>query len=192
MKKTITKDVSMQQLSVYMSEYFNVTLEQIFSKTRVRAVIDARHHLFWYAHYYGEYNGSSTLISKQYREMGGFATHATVIHAINKVNDILDYSTDANTIIKELNDLIGVENKTYVTLHFFLHKTKGTVIPLSYKGANNILWKHDGVELKGNRLYLKGDIKQNGEGWNSVNDVLYEYEGLICIGTDAERIYIES
>ena len=194
MKRTVTKEISMQQLSVYMAEYFEITLEQLLSKSRKKEIVSARHHLWWYANYYGEYNGSSTLIYREYIRLGGSPTtsHATVLHGIKSINNVLDYSSKANTIIKQLNQLAGVESRNYVTLHFFLHKNKGTIVPLSYKGAGNILWKHDGVELKGNRLYLKGDIKINGDDWAPVDDVLYEYEGLICTGADAERIYIES
>ena len=91
MKRTVTKEISMQQLSVYMAEYFEITLEQLLSKSRKREMVSARHHLWWYANYYGEYNGSSTLIYREYIRLGGSPTtsHATVLHGIKSINNVL-------------------------------------------------------------------------------------------------------
>jgi len=142
-------------------EYFGVEESGVFSKSRKK---------------------------DEFKERGSIANHATVIYAVKNIEDYMSYSVDANRQMIEIDSFMGVVKKNYLTIHYFMNISKGNVVSLSFDNKT-ILWKHESIQKRGDRLYLVGEYKDDKYGWVKTDNKLYDYGGYLCTGIDAERVY---
>ena len=109
----------------------------------------------YYMYYYGETVGSPSAIRDVFKKRGGITNHASVIYAVKRIEDDLSYSIDANRTILEIDAFVGVVKRNYLTIHYFMDVNKGHVMNISTE-KNDILWKHESIQKRGNTLYLTG------------------------------------
>tara|TARA_R100000664_G_C2758656_1_gene147759 strand:- start:4203 stop:4769 length:567 start_codon:yes stop_codon:yes gene_type:complete len=169
-------------------DYFNLEESLVFSKWRKKELVKARHYIIYYMYYYGETVGSPSAIRDVFKKRGGITNHASVIYAVKRIEDDLSYSIDANRTILEIDAFVGVVKRNYLTIHYFMDVNKGHVMNISTE-KNDILWKHESIQKRGNTLYLTGEYKHPEHGWLKSDNKLYEYGGYLCMGDDAERAY---
>lgn len=169
-------------------DYFNVEESDVFSKSRKKEFVKARHHIMFYMYHYGDTLSSPSSIRDVFKEKGGVKNHATVIYAIKRIQDDLFYSIDANRIILEIDILVGVVKRKYLTIHYFMEVNKGHVINM-VSTDDDILWKHDSIQKRGSTLYLVGEYKHPENGWMKSDNKLYDYGGYLCTGVEPDRVY---
>lgn len=169
-------------------EYFGVEESGVFSKSRKKELVEARHFIMYYMYYYGDTGSSPSRIRDEFKERGSIANHATVIYAVKNIEDYMSYSVDANRQMIEIDSFMGVVKKNYLTIHYFMNISKGNVVSLSFDNKT-ILWKHESIQKRGDRLYLVGEYKDDKYGWVKTDNKLYDYGGYLCTGIDAERVY---
>lgn len=191
MIKGADRNIEEQYLISKISEYFGISSEDIFSKSRKQEFVEARHHLVYYLYYYSKSCGSPSRVRDVFYKRGGICNHATVLYAVNKIDDNLSISVDANRKILELDAHIGVIKRSYTDIYYFMGINKGDVIILNYKKDKSFLWRHDSIERRGNRTYIVGEIKNDDGSWVESKDEIYEHEGYLCYGWDADRLYVE-
>ena len=186
--KRIKARVKSEYIIKRICEYFNIEEHLVFSKFRMNELVRARHYIIYYIYHYGDTGNSPSRIRDVFKNRGGISNHASVIYAVKRIEDDLSYSTEANRIILEIDAAIGVVKKKYLTIHYFMDVNKGHVINISTE-HDNILWKHDSIQKRGNTLYLIGEYKHDEHGWLKSDNKLYEYGGYLCMGNEAERAY---
>jgi len=173
--------------------FFDVEKKDIFSKLRRSDVAQARQYIMYYLYYYGvNCKFSYSDVAREMEKRGSIKNHATVIWAINKLNGLLEVSVDANQTMTELNVWVGIEKKSYVNIHYFMKVSKNDIVPLRFSSdpQGKILWRHKSIEKRGNRMYIVGEIRKNGL-WEESTEDIYQYEGLLCYGWDADKLYID-
>ena len=185
------RNINSAFLTKKISEYFGIDKSDIFSKCRRQDMVEARHHLMYYLYYYGENNGSPSWVRDVFLNQGGIGSHASVIHAVKKIDNYISVSVDANRKILEIDAIVGALKKRYVDVYYFMNINKGDVLSLLYNDDSKILWRHDSIERRGNKSYVVGEIRRNEE-WVKSDDGIYEYEGHLCYGWDADRLYIDN
>ncbi len=91
-KKWEKKPVNFDMIVESTAEYFNISADAIFSKSRLRDIADARQIIMYL---------SQKLISLSSPAIGNKLNrkHATVLHGINSIKDRLSYSKDLNQAV---------------------------------------------------------------------------------------------
>ena len=79
----IDTEISIDYLHKVVTEYFNISLESIKSKTRKKEIVIARHVAMYLAKQYTNHS------LKSIGNYCGGRDHSTVLHAIQAVNDML-------------------------------------------------------------------------------------------------------
>ncbi len=100
--KNTTREVSIDYIQKVVSDYFDLSIELIKSKTRKREVVQARQ----IAMYFSKNLTKSSLASIG-MQCGG-KDHATVLHACRTVNNLMDTDKKFRSYIEELEKKINV------------------------------------------------------------------------------------
>lgn len=86
-------------------DLFGISREEIFSKSKKREIVDARHLLYYLCH---KRPMSITYIQK-YMGMNGYEIqHSSVIHGINSVSERVKDDADYMQIVKELDKAVFI------------------------------------------------------------------------------------
>lgn len=101
--KRTTKTLTIDQIQQMVSDEFEVDPEQLTSKTRKRAVVQARQLSMYLAK-----NCTSNSLKQIGKHFGG-RDHSTVIHACQTVNDLMDTDDIFRGTVEELQKRIRVE-----------------------------------------------------------------------------------
>ncbi|HVD98408.1 MAG TPA: chromosomal replication initiator protein DnaA [Cytophagaceae bacterium] len=94
--QNVEAEVGIDYIMKFVSEYFNVTIEQMKDKTRKREIVVARQVSMYFAKEYT--NMSLKSIGSNF----GNRDHSTVIHAIQSVNDLMDTDKKFNATMQDL------------------------------------------------------------------------------------------
>lgn len=81
--KTKMYNMSRLKINEIISEAFMITPDRLMEKTRQRDVVDARHFAIWF--YFKKMHMSNNSVARKFQQH-----HATVIHAVNKVESLHD------------------------------------------------------------------------------------------------------
>jgi chromosomal replication initiation ATPase DnaA len=81
-------------LTAMVSKALNISYEIMFTKTRKREIVQARHFVMFYSKL--EYKIGPSAVANFF----GLSSHADVIHGRNKIQDLLD-AKDATTVINK-------------------------------------------------------------------------------------------
>lgn len=92
----IDTEISIDYLHKVVTEYFNISLESIKSKTRKREIVIARHVAMYLAKQYT--NHSLQFIG----DYCGGRDHSTVLHAIQTINNMLSTEHKFKLVLEEL------------------------------------------------------------------------------------------
>lgn len=188
-----TRELNVDYIIDKVSMFFDIDKSDIFSKWRLREVVEARHYIIYYLFYYGKgCNYSPNRVRTVMKDRGGLVNHASVIHAVRKINNNLDVSRESNEVMACLDVWVGVKNKSFVDIHFFMNINKGEITSFRFNDtpSGKILWRHEGIERRGSRVYIKGKIFKDNNWIDSDSDV-YQYNGTMCYGLDADKIYAD-
>ncbi len=98
-----TKELSIQQIQSLVCDKFQVNADQLCSKTRKRAVVQARQLSMYLAKQCTQHS------LKQIGKHFGGRDHSTVIHACQTVNDLMDTDEDFRGKVNDLQKRIRVE-----------------------------------------------------------------------------------
>lgn len=187
-KGTEIKRIKDEYIIKKICEYFSISEEAVFSKSRQKDIVQARHYIIYYIYHYGDSCHSPTRIRNLFRERGGLCNHASMIYAVKRIDMDLSYSIDSNRMMLEIDNYVGIVKRDYLTIHYFMDVNKGHVLNLS-NDDDSFLWKHESIQKRGNRMYLIGEYKHPEHGWLKSDDKLYDYGGYLCSGLDAKRVY---
>ncbi|HSZ24937.1 MAG TPA: helix-turn-helix domain-containing protein, partial [Cytophagaceae bacterium] len=94
--QNVEAEVGIDYIMKFVSEYFNVTIDQMKDKTRKREIVVARQVSMYFAKEYT--NMSLKSIGSNF----GNRDHSTVIHAIQSVNDLIDTDKKFNATMQDL------------------------------------------------------------------------------------------
>lgn len=173
---------------VSICNYFAITEEQFFSKSRKRTFAQARQIAMYIMRHHGRV---STLIGIKdfFQFRNSIRNHATVIHAVRAIETELEYDEDLKEQIDEICEDLCISRRNYIDIYWFMNIEKGKKIHLQYglEGEKNIIWEHESIEKRGGRIYVKGRYKK-GNDWIDRNDMMYEDCGFICAG-DGHKVF---
>jgi chromosomal replication initiator protein len=99
--KNTTREISIDFIQKVVSDYFNLPLELLKSKTRKREVVQARQIAMFFA---------KSLTKSSLASIGlqcGGKDHATVLHACRTVNNLLETDKKFRVYIDEIEKKIG-------------------------------------------------------------------------------------
>lgn len=86
-------------------DLFGISREEIFSKSKKREIVDARHLLYYLCH---KRPMSITYIQKYMSANGYDIQHSSVIHGINSVSERVKDDADYMQIVKELDKAVFI------------------------------------------------------------------------------------
>lgn len=84
---------------------FDITKEELFSKTKRREIVDARHFLYYLCH---KRPMSITYIQKYMSSNGYDVHHSSIVHGINSVSSRMKDDIDYMQIAKELDKAVFI------------------------------------------------------------------------------------
>jgi len=88
-----------------ISELFNISREELFSKSKRRDLVDARH-LLYYLCYKRPMNLS--YIQKFMKDAGYSIQHSSVIHGINTVSTRVKEDSDYMQVVKDIEKAVFI------------------------------------------------------------------------------------
>ena len=99
--KNTTREISIDFIQKIVSDYFNLPLELLKSKTRKREVVQARQIAMFFAK-----NMTKSSLASIGLQCGG-KDHATVLHACRTVNNLMETDKKFRVYIEEIEKKIG-------------------------------------------------------------------------------------
>jgi chromosomal replication initiator protein len=99
--KNTTREISIDFIQKIVSDYFNLPLELLKSKTRKREVVQARQIAMFFAK-----NMTKSSLASIGLQCGG-KDHATVLHACRTVNNLMETDKKFRVYIDEIEKKIG-------------------------------------------------------------------------------------
>ena len=99
--KNIKREISIDYIQKIVSDYFNLPLELLKSKTRKREVVQARQIAMFFAK-----NMTKSSLASIGLQCGG-KDHATVLHACRTVNNLIETDKKFRVYIEEIEKKIG-------------------------------------------------------------------------------------
>ena len=102
--KNTAREVSIDYIQKVVSDYFDLSIEQLKSKTRKREVVQARQ----IAMYFSKQMTKSSLATIG-MHCGG-KDHATVLHACRTVNNLVDTDKRFKAYVEEIEKKINLNN----------------------------------------------------------------------------------
>ncbi|MBC7425420.1 MAG: chromosomal replication initiator protein DnaA [Bacteroidia bacterium] len=100
--KNATREISIEYIQKLVCDYYNVSVENVKSKTRKREIVQARQIAMYFA---------KDLTKASLKNIGthfGNRDHSTVIHACQTVNDLMDTDKKFRHDVDELNKRIRI------------------------------------------------------------------------------------
>jgi chromosomal replication initiation ATPase DnaA len=88
-----------------ITELFNISKEEFFSKSKRRDIVDARHLLYYLCH---KRPMSLSYIQKFMRESGYAIQHSSVIHGINIVTGRVKDDSDYLQVVKDIEKAVFI------------------------------------------------------------------------------------
>lgn len=88
-----------------ITELFNISKEEFFSKSKRRDIVDARHLLYYLCH---KRPMSLSYIQKFMREGGYAIQHSSVIHGINIVTGRVKDDSDYLQVVKDIEKAVFI------------------------------------------------------------------------------------
>jgi chromosomal replication initiator protein len=95
-----TRDINVEYIQKIVCDYFNINLDTLNSKTRKREIVQARQLVMYFAK---EYTKSSLAMIGMHC---GNKDHATVLHAVRTVNNLLETDKQFRGYVKDLEKKI--------------------------------------------------------------------------------------
>jgi chromosomal replication initiation ATPase DnaA len=86
-------------------DLFRISKEELFSKSKKREIVDARHLLYYLCH---KRPMSITYIQKYMNESGYEIQHSSIIHGINSVSERVKEDADYMQIVKEIDKAVFI------------------------------------------------------------------------------------
>jgi chromosomal replication initiator protein len=99
--KNTTREISIDFIQKVVSDYFNLPLELLKSKTRKREVVQARQIAMFFAK-----SMTKSSLASIGLQCGG-KDHATVLHACRTVNNLIETDKKFRVYIEEIEKKIG-------------------------------------------------------------------------------------
>ncbi len=84
---------------------FRISKEELFSKSKKREIVDARHLLYYLCH---KRPMTITYIQKYMNESGYEIQHSSIIHGINSVSERVKDDADYMQIVKEIDKAVFI------------------------------------------------------------------------------------
>ena len=84
---------------------FRISKEELFSKSKKREIVDARHLLYYLCH---KRPMTITYIQKYMNESGYEIQHSSIIHGINSVSERVRDDADYMQIVKEIDKAVFI------------------------------------------------------------------------------------
>ena len=100
---TAAQEISIQRIQDVVCEYFNITRDNMLSKTRKREIVQARQ----IAMYLGR-NLTKTSLAAIGAQIGG-KDHATVLHACNTVSDLIETDRNFKQYVSDIEKMLKAE-----------------------------------------------------------------------------------
>lgn len=97
-----SKEISIEYIQKVICEYFNLSLETLNSKTRKREIVQARQLVMYFAK---EYTKSSLALIGMHC---GNKDHATVLHAVRTINNLVETDKQFRGYFKDLDKRIKI------------------------------------------------------------------------------------
>tara|TARA_R100000951_G_scaffold115630_1_gene124352 strand:+ start:1292 stop:1585 length:294 start_codon:yes stop_codon:yes gene_type:complete len=85
-----------------IADRFHLTLDEMFTKTKKREVVDARQMLYFLSR---ERPIRISYIQKFMEENGHIVTHSTIIHGYNKAKEYVDNDTDYAEVVNQIKNV---------------------------------------------------------------------------------------
>lgn len=101
--KTPQKDIDKDSIIIKVCNYYDVTLDELMSKSRLRKIADARNTLYYIFHKC--YQMTSTEVGKMFNK-----NHATILSGSNKIEGFMRFDKVFRT---QINQLINIETIKY-------------------------------------------------------------------------------
>ena len=98
--RTTKKKHSISTVEATICTHYNVSIDAIYERTRVRRIVECRHVIWWYLRKHGM---TFQAISEQYL----MKDHTTIISAVNKIKNILEVDAIMKSNIAEINQKLG-------------------------------------------------------------------------------------
>lgn len=89
----------------HIVDMFGITKEELFSKSRIRHLVDARHLLYYMC---STRPMNIVYIQRFLKEEGYDSQHPPIIHGVNIVNKRLRNDADYRTIVNKLKDSVTI------------------------------------------------------------------------------------
>ena len=96
------REINIEYIQKVVCDYFNISLDTLTSKTRKREIVQARQLVMYFAK---EYTKSSLALIGTYC---GNKDHATVLHAVRTINNLLETDKQFRGYVKDLDKKIKV------------------------------------------------------------------------------------
>tara|TARA_R110001592_G_scaffold108024_2_gene302153 strand:+ start:4282 stop:4875 length:594 start_codon:yes stop_codon:yes gene_type:complete len=173
---------------VVICEFFSITEEEFFSKSRKRTFVLARQIAMYIMRHHGNVCTFAG-IKDFFKSRNSISNHATVLYNVKAIDQELEYNKDLQEQVDIICEKLCILNRHYIDIYWFMNVEKGNKLHLQYglDTQKNILWEHDSIQRRGGRLYIKGKYKK-GEQWVERDDMMYEEDGFICAG-DGYKVY---
>tara|TARA_Y100001937_G_C7009022_1_gene280066 strand:+ start:460 stop:753 length:294 start_codon:yes stop_codon:yes gene_type:complete len=85
-----------------IADRFHLTLDEMFSKTKKREIVDARQMLYFLSR---ERPIRISYIQKFMEDNGHIVTHSTIIHGYNKAKESVDNDQDYADVINQIKNV---------------------------------------------------------------------------------------
>ena len=181
--------LNLYNIVVAVCNYYSITEEQFFSRRRKRIIAQARQVAMYLMRYHGNIR-TFTGIRDYFEFNESISNHATVLYAVKTIeNDMNGYNKQIKADVEAISEDLCVFRRRYIDIHWFMKVNKGEKVHLKYglDGEKNIIWEHNSIETRGNRVYVKGRCMKAGN-WVERNDMMYEEDGFICAG-DGHKVF---
>jgi hypothetical protein len=188
MRESIKRRVNNYNVVVVICKFFSIQENQFFSKNRQRSYVLARQIAMYIMRHHGNiktYQG----IRDFFKSKKSICNHATIMHGVKCIELELEYNKDLQEQVQIICDELCILNRNYIDIYWFMNVEKGNKIHLKYglETEKDIMWKHDSIQRRGGRIYIKGKYRKGAE-WIERDDMMYEEDGFICAG-DGYKVY---
>ena len=101
LNRTTKKKHSISTVEATICSHYNIPIDAIYERTRVRRIVECRHVIWWYLRKHGM---TFQAISEQYL----MKDHTTIISAINKIKNIIEVDIDMKRNIAAINTQLNI------------------------------------------------------------------------------------
>ena len=102
-KKSITENLDRDSLILKVCNFYEVTLQELMSKTRLRKIVDARNTLYYILHRCHKL--TSVEVGKMFNK-----NHATILNGANRIEGFIKFD---KVFESQINQFINIEEIKY-------------------------------------------------------------------------------